>query len=160
MLSYDQILELIEKLVDTPLSEISISQGDFAVSLKKENQGQTISPTIIGASIPGYNYQNNIQAPPSPVATSAPVEVVPVKSNLIDVTSPMVGTFYTASSPDSPVFVSNGQKIKNGDVLCIIEAMKVMNEFPAEISGTVEEICAKNGQTVEYGQVLFRVKPD
>ncbi|MDX1920822.1 MAG: acetyl-CoA carboxylase biotin carboxyl carrier protein [Candidatus Caenarcaniphilales bacterium] len=159
MLSYDQILELIEKLVETPLSEISISQGEFSVSLKKENQGQTISPTIIGASIPGYGYQAGVPAP-APIPPSAPVEAAPVKSNLVDVTSPMVGTFYSASSPDSPIFVNNGQKIKIGDTLCIIEAMKVMNELPAEISGTVEEICANNGQTVEYGQVLFRVKLD
>ena len=70
----------------------------------------------------------------------------------------MVGTFYASSSPDSPPFVEIGQNIKIGDAVCIIEAMKMMNELPAEINGVIAEICVKNTDIVEYGQVLFRVK--
>jgi acetyl-CoA carboxylase biotin carboxyl carrier protein len=155
MLTYKQILELIDKLVDTPLSEISVNQGDFSMSLKKETTSTSsgVVTSFVGAPI---NYPPMGQMPaPSPAAAPQ----APVVSNLIEVTSPMVGTFYAAPSPDSPSFVSVGQAVKPNDVLCIIEAMKVMNEFPSEVSGTVEEICVKNGQTVEYGQVLFRLKP-
>jgi acetyl-CoA carboxylase biotin carboxyl carrier protein len=157
MLSYEQILDLIEKLVETPLSEISIAQGEFSVSLKKENQGQAITQSLMGLPTPIY-----AQPAPMPASVTPPVPAVSptASSNLIEVTSPMVGSFYSAASPDSPVFVEVGKKIKTGDTLCIIEAMKVMNELPAEISGTIEEICVKNSQTVEFGQVLFRVKPD
>ncbi|HEY9885875.1 MAG TPA: biotin/lipoyl-containing protein, partial [Vampirovibrionales bacterium] len=86
-------------------------------------------------------------------------EPVKPKESLLEVTSPMVGTFYTAPSPESADFAPVGQKIAVGDVLCIVEAMKMMNELPSEIEGTIEEVCVKNGQTVEFGQVLFRVKP-
>ena len=80
------------------------------------------------------------------------------QSNLTEILSPMVGTFYSAPSPDSAVFAEVGQQIKTGDVLCIIEAMKMMNEFPSEMNGIVAEVCVQNAQTIEYGQVLFRIK--
>jgi len=76
-----------------------------------------------------------------------------------EITSPMVGTFYRASSPDSDPFADVGSRIRSGDPLCIIEAMKLMNELEAEIDGVIREICVANGEPVEYGQVLFRVEP-
>jgi acetyl-CoA carboxylase biotin carboxyl carrier protein len=83
----------------------------------------------------------------------------PSNPNLLEVTSPMVGTFYRAPAPDAPDYVEVGTRVKNGDTLCIIEAMKLMNEFECEIQGTVVELCVENAQPVEYGQVLFRVDP-
>jgi len=74
--------------------------------------------------------------------------------------SPMVGTFYSAASPESEEFVKNGVPVKSGQTLCIIEAMKIMNEIPADLSGTLEEILVENGQPVEYDQPLFRIRPD
>lgn len=163
MLSYEQILELVDKLVETPLSEISISQGEFSISLKKESGSNSsgISTSVIGALPPGYAYPNVAIPAPSPAA--APINAAPaapVISNLIEITSPMVGTYYAAPSPDAPAFLAVGQSIKPGDTLCIIEAMKMMNELPSEVNGSIAEICVKNAQTVEYGQVLFRIKPE
>jgi acetyl-CoA carboxylase biotin carboxyl carrier protein len=83
----------------------------------------------------------------------------PTPSNLVEVTSPMVGTFYRSPSPDSPPFVEVGSKVTTGDTLCIIEAMKLMNELEAELDGTIREVLVQNGEPVEYGQVLFRVEP-
>ena len=81
-----------------------------------------------------------------------------INNNLVEIKSPMVGTFYKTPSPDAPAFVEVGKKINSGDTLCIIEAMKVMNELPAEINCIIEEICVESGAIVEFGQVLFRVK--
>lgn len=80
-------------------------------------------------------------------------------SNLLEITAPMVGTFYHAPAPDAPAYVEPGTKVKPGDTLCIIEAMKLMNELECEISGTIAEVCVENAQPVEFGQVLFRVDP-
>lgn len=92
-----------------------------------------------------------------PVAAATGQTVAPAASG-IEIKSPMVGTFYTAPSPDAPPFLSVGQEVNPETVVCIIEAMKVMNEVKAEISGTVTEICAENGKPVQFGQVLFRLK--
>ncbi|HKJ02322.1 MAG TPA: acetyl-CoA carboxylase biotin carboxyl carrier protein, partial [Longimicrobiales bacterium] len=78
---------------------------------------------------------------------------------LVDITSPMVGTFYRAPAPDAPPYVEVGSKVSEGQTLCILEAMKLMNELECEVSGTVVEILVENAQPVEYGQVLFRVDP-
>jgi len=162
MLTYEQILELIDKLVETPLSEISLTQGEFAISLKKETQNNNlannlsnISTSVIGEGLTQSQVLNNI---PSVETKSLEPQAIKSAENLIDIISPMVGTFYASSSPDSPPFVEIGQNIKIGDAVCIIEAMKMMNELPAEINGVIAEICAKNTDIVEYGQVLFRVK--
>jgi acetyl-CoA carboxylase biotin carboxyl carrier protein len=161
MLTYEQILELIDKLVETPLSEISLRQGEFAISLKKETQNNNlannlsnINTALIGDGLTQSQILNNI---PAEIKYSEP-QAIKSAENLIDITSPMVGTFYASSSPDSPPFVEIGQNIKIGDAVCIIEAMKMMNELPAEINGVIAEICVKNTDIVEYGQVLFRVK--
>ena len=78
---------------------------------------------------------------------------------MIEVTSPMVGTFYSAPTPDAPSYIEVGDEVKPGDGLCIIEAMKLMNELEAEVAGTIVEICVENAQPVEYGQVLFLINP-
>ena len=95
----------------------------------------------------------------APAAASAPAPEGEPDPTLIEIKSPMVGTFYRAGAPGAPPYVSTGQRISEGDTLCIIEAMKLMNEFESEISGTVEEIPVEDGEPVEYGQVLFRVAP-
>jgi len=99
----------------------------------------------------------------APVAVAAPAAaadavVEPEDDGLLEILSPMVGTFYTAPSPDSPVFSKTGDVIHGETVVCIVEAMKVMNEIKAELSGTIVEICVENAQPVEFGQVLFKVK--
>ncbi|MCY4573147.1 MAG: acetyl-CoA carboxylase biotin carboxyl carrier protein, partial [Gemmatimonadetes bacterium] len=96
-------------------------------------------------------------APIEAAAGAAPAE--PPSGNLVDVTSPMVGTFYRAPSPEAPAYVEVGATVAAGDVLCVIEAMKLMNELECEVSGRIVEICADNAEPVDYGQLLFRVDP-
>jgi acetyl-CoA carboxylase biotin carboxyl carrier protein len=92
------------------------------------------------------------------ITEAAPAAVAAPAATGIEVKSPMVGTFYGSPSPESPAFISVGQEITPDTVVCIIEAMKVMNEVKAEVSGTVTEICAENGKPVQFGQALFRLK--
>jgi acetyl-CoA carboxylase biotin carboxyl carrier protein len=90
-----------------------------------------------------------LPSPPSPLATE----------KLVEITSPIVGTFYSAPAPDEPPFVNVGDRIRNGQTVCIIEAMKIMNEIEAEVNGEIVEILVKNGDSVEFGQALMRVNP-
>lgn len=153
MLSYEQILELMDKFEDSTLSELNISsETDFNLTLKREKEVVTTAPLLQASpAVASLPVQANNESSP----TETPQKNT---QDLIEIKSPMVGTFYSAPSPDAAAFASIGQSIKVGDTICILEAMKVMNELPSEISGTIEEICATNGQTVEFGQVLFRVK--
>ena len=136
-------IEYIEKLAkvlnDNSLTEISIEDKDQAVTIRKDN--------IVAPAIAVNPTSNEVSAPKTP----------DVKKG-IPITSPMVGTFYRASSKDSAPFVEVGQVISKGDVVCVIEAMKLMNEIESEISGKVVEICVADGQPVEFGQVLMYVE--
>ncbi|HEX2206265.1 MAG TPA: acetyl-CoA carboxylase biotin carboxyl carrier protein, partial [Longimicrobium sp.] len=92
-------------------------------------------------------------------AESAATAPAAPASNLVEVKSPMVGTFYRAPAPEAPPYVELGSRVTRGQTLCILEAMKLMNELPSDVAGTIREICVENGEPVEYGQVLFRVDP-
>lgn len=141
--------EYIEKLAkiinDRGLTEISLEDGEQAITIRKD------IPEVVNVS--------------SPVASPAVASVQPSSSTDDGndkvslkgkaVTSPMVGTFYASSSPDSEPFVEVGSEIKEGDIVCIIEAMKLMNEIKSEHAGRVTQICVKNGDPIEYGQVLM-----
>jgi acetyl-CoA carboxylase biotin carboxyl carrier protein len=96
----------------------------------------------------------------APAAPSAPVAVEAPKSNLIEVKSPMVGTFYAQPEPGAKPYASVGTRVSKGQVLCIIEAMKIMNEIECEVSGVIADVCVQDASSVEYGQVLFRVDPN
>jgi acetyl-CoA carboxylase biotin carboxyl carrier protein len=147
-------LDYIEKLVtlvsESDLTELTLEDGEKAIVLRKEKELVTASTVPVSA--------------PVAVATSSPA-VAPVQKKEAPaevksgtaVTSPMVGTFYKASSPGSKPFAEVGQKIEKGQVVCIIEAMKLMNEIESEASGTVLEICVQDGDPVEYGQVIMYV---
>lgn len=158
MLDYDKILELIDRLENSELAEINIESKDFGLSLKK---AQPEKEFIMGSTTPVMQAPQVQAAAPIETATlptaETPASTTP-SGNLKEIKSPMVGTYYAAPSPDADDFVKVGQKFNADDTLCIIEAMKVMNEFPAETEGEIVEILAKNGETVEFGQVLFRVK--
>ncbi len=95
-----------------------------------------------------------------PPAAPAEESQAPAASTLLEITSPMVGTFYRAPAPDAPPYVEMGDRVSDGQTVCILEAMKLMNELESEVAGTVREICVQNGDPVEYGQVLFRIEPD
>lgn len=149
----DYIEKLAKIIKEQDLTEISLEDGEQAITLRKEVIVSSTSTAAVAAP-----------ATISAVApTSAPI-VAPVeeakeeKKSGTPITSPMVGTFYMAPSPDSAPFVSVGGSVKQGDVVCIIEAMKMMNEIKSEITGKVVEICVEDGQPVEFGQVLMYVE--
>ena len=132
----EKIRELIEIFNNSGLEKLKMEENGFKISLKKGGR------TVI--------------APPSPVNALEMSETLDF-SNMTEIKSPLVGVFYSSPSPDLPPFVTIGSKVKKGDVLCIIEAMKVMNEIVAETDGEVVDICVKNGDIAEYGQVLFKI---
>lgn len=154
--------EYIEKLVklvsDSELSELVLEDSEQAIVLKK-NENQVISqvvPSSNMAQIPLASVgtvSNNTQT-----AVETKEEEVKEKPKGKPITSPMVGTFYKAPSPDASPFVTVGDMVATGQVVCIIEAMKMMNEIEAEVSGRVVEICVADGQSIEYGQVLMYVE--
>jgi acetyl-CoA carboxylase biotin carboxyl carrier protein len=142
----EDIKQLVQLMVDNDLSELDITDGEKKISLRR---GAGNVPVI--ASVP--------MAAPAVTPGAAAAPAAAPASNLLEIKSPMVGTFYSAPSPDSDPFVSVGTHVGDDTAVCIIEAMKVMNEIQAQCAGTIAEICVKNAQPVEFGQVLFRVKP-
>jgi len=126
---------------------------------KMEREGFKITLKTAGAEGPTQIITSGVAPAPVAVAAapSAPV-AAEAPSNLTEIKSPMVGTFYASPSPDSPAYVSVGQAVTPDTVVCIVEAMKVMNEIKAEVSGVIAEIAAENGKPVQFGQALFRVK--
>lgn len=140
-------IEYIEKLAkvlaDNSLTEISLEDNEQAITLRKES---IIAPAAINA------------APAAPVqAPAVQTKTEEVKKGT-PITSPMVGTFYKSPSPEAAAFVEIGKTISKGDVVCIIEAMKLMNEIESDVSGKITEICVSDGQPVEFGQVLMYVE--
>lgn len=149
-------LDYIEKLVtlvsDSELTELALEDGDRAILLKKEKEVVTAQTVAVAAP-------QAIAAPVAPaVAQTEEVSVAKVEETGTPVTSPMVGTFYSAPSPGAKPFVQVGDVVSKGQVVCIIEAMKLMNEIEAEVSGKVTKILVEDGKPVEYGQVLMYVE--
>ena len=146
-------IEYIEKLAkvlaDNSLTEISLEDGEQAITLRNEVVGVAAAPVVAAPVAQPQTAQ--------PAQTSAPAEQKEFKKGK-PLTSPMVGTFYSAPSPDAAPFVKVGQTIKEGDVVCIVEAMKLMNEIETEFSGKIVEICVQDGQPVEFGQVLMYIE--
>ena len=145
----DDVQQLIQLMIDNALGELDVKEGDRRIHLKR-------APSS-AASAPEPESLDDKLAPARQVEQAEGPDGA-AGSGLIDIPSPMVGTFYTASSPDSDPFVAAGDVVGEDDVVCIIEAMKVMNEIRAECAGVIAEICVKNSQPVEFGQALFRVK--
>jgi acetyl-CoA carboxylase biotin carboxyl carrier protein len=154
MIDFKFVEQLIEALDNSTLDSIEIERGGSRVRLAK-------TPTVIAAASGAVTSAPLAAAPGAPQgeAVAAADATTPAPSNLLEVTSPMVGTFYLSPAPDAPSYVHVGDRVSLGDTLCIIEAMKLMNELECEISGTVTEICVENAHPVEFGQVLFRVDP-
>lgn len=149
-----EIQEVIRLMDENGITEFVMEKNGFKICLKRgmDLQNQTVvSQVMAPASVSSVSSSKN--------QPEHHVPVPPVDDGLNDVVAPMVGTFYSASSPDADPFVKPGQTIKQGDVLCIIEAMKVMNEIKAETSGTIVDILVENGEPVEFGQALFKIKP-
>jgi acetyl-CoA carboxylase biotin carboxyl carrier protein len=147
-INFQELRELIAAIANTDVVELNLKNADFELAVKK-NPG--VVTTVVST--------NNA---PQPVMVS-PIDVVAAPTTVdkkwVEVKSPMVGTFYRAPAPDEPSFASVGDRIAVGQTVCIIEAMKLMNELEAETSGQVMEILVENGQPVEFGQILMYVNP-
>ncbi len=146
----DYIEKLAKIIADNALTEISLEDGEQAITIRKD------LPEVIQAVAPAVSAPAPV-APSAPAVQAAPAEQPAAKKGT-PITSPMVGTFYKSPAPDAAPFVQVGQTIKQGDVVCIVEAMKLMNEIESEVSGKVVEICVEDGQPVEFGQVLMYVE--
>jgi acetyl-CoA carboxylase biotin carboxyl carrier protein len=154
-----KIKELIEIMKENDLVKIDIEHGDDRISLRRAEPPR---PASVGGpittSLPGAT--PSLGAPEGRSSSLGQAPPVKAEEDLLEIRSPIVGTFYEGPSPDSDPYVELGSHVDPQTVVCIIEAMKVMNEIKAEISGAVVEKHVNNGQAVEYGQVLFRVRPD
>ncbi len=168
-LGIDEIRELIELLDHSSLMEISLETADVKLALKKGPVGgmafapaQGAQGGTHGAPSMAVTYADASQAAATPAAPAAeaaiPAALAAERANVYLIRSPMVGTFYRAPSPDAPPFVEVGQSVELGQTVCIIEAMKLMNEIEAEHGGKIARICATNGEPVEFGQILFEVE--
>lgn len=145
-LPIDKIKKLSEVLKEQGLTEIELESEGLKIRVRKEVQ------VAMNGSAP-------VAQSPAPAAASAPAAPAAASDpNLVEVKSPMVGTFYASPSPGAEAFVKVGSSVKSGDTLCIVEAMKLMNELPAEISGEVAEICVNDGEAISFGQVIMKIK--
>ena len=147
-MEFENLIQLIKTVSSSELTEFSMKDGDFKVSMNKKKEVQIVADGNMAAEIPVFTAQT--VAPEKESVKSEP------EGN--QVKAPLVGTFYSASAPDAAPFVKVGDTIKKGQVLGIIEAMKLMNEIESEYEGVVEAILVENGQMVEYGQNLFTIR--
>jgi acetyl-CoA carboxylase biotin carboxyl carrier protein len=152
-----EIKELIELLVEKDISEFEIERGDVKLHIKRGAQapvvGQAAAPVV---AVPAASAVSGESAKPS--APAAPVSAADEDADLHIVKSPIVGTFYESASPGSPPFVGIGDSVHEGQVLCIIEAMKLMNEIEADAGGEIVKRFVNNGSAVEYGMPLFGIR--
>ena len=142
----DYIEKLAKIINDNSLTEISLEDGEQAITVRKDLPEIVQTGTQVVSSVPQFPQNVTKEEIQAPIVKGIPI------------TSPMVGTFYTSPSPDAEPFVKIGQTIKEGDIVCIVEAMKLMNEIESDVSGKIIEICVKDGQPVEFGQVLMYVE--
>lgn len=169
-MDYKAIQELIKTMSDSKLTSLEIEAEGIKIKLGKESQVNRLEEDKL--NIKKQECTNNLEVSELEVRKDSGLDEVSVESvlrnkeevkskkdeNLIDIKSPIVGTFYAAPSPEEPPFVSVGDKVKKGDVLCIIEAMKLMNEIEAEDDYEVVEVLVENEEMVEYGETIFKVK--
>ncbi|WP_214777539.1 acetyl-CoA carboxylase biotin carboxyl carrier protein [Exiguobacterium sp. s22] len=146
----DQIKELIQLLDQSSVHEMELETSDFKLSLKKETQSVMSAPVMQAQAV--------TPSAPAPQVEEKIEEVTQEKASYRTITSPMVGTFYSRPAPDKEAFVNVGDRVESGQIVCILEAMKLFNDVEAEISGEIVEILVADGDLVEFGQPLFSVK--
>jgi len=147
-----KVKKLIELLDESGIAEIEITEGEESVRISRYAQGAPAAPAVthIAAAAPAAPPPAAEAPAPAPVTASAEPE-----DDGYEVTAPMVGTFYAASSPGAAPYVQVGDRVSEGDTICIIEAMKMMNQIESDVSGVIKSIRVQNGEPIEYGQVLF-----
>ncbi len=157
-----EIKELIEFLIEKDITEFELERGDVKLRVKRGAEthfvAAPVAPSVtVAAAVPTAPAPAK---PSTPAAVAAPAAPPAEETDLHYVKSPIVGTYYEAPSPGSPPFIKVGDHVKEGQVLCIVEAMKLMNEIESDVSGKVVKVLVENGQPVEYGQALFVIEKD
>ncbi len=155
-----EIQDLIKIVSESGIDELSLEQNEFKLSIINNKEGKFVEvarqPQMMQASMPVQQYA------PAPITTASNAET-PVKAEVAsaaraEIKSPIVGTFYRSASPDKPAYIKVGDKVQKGQVVCIVEAMKLFNEIESEVSGTVVKVMVEDAQPVEYDQVLYLVE--
>lgn len=151
-----KVKKLIELLEESAISEIEIKEGEESVRISRANA----APAYVPAAVPPAAAPLPLQAAPPAAPPAAPAAAPPAEPEVDGtvINSPMVGTYYAAPSPGAPGFVKVGQSIKPGDTICIVEAMKILNQIESEVSGVVKQILVEDGQPVEFGEPLMIVE--
>ena len=153
-----KIKKLIELLDESGIAELEVTEGEESVRISRYGSAPSLAQaTGLAGPYPMISVPAASDGAPAPVAAPAAVEERPPASGF-EIEAPMVGTMYRAPSPGAPPFVEVGSRISAGDVVCIIEAMKILNQIESEVSGVVREIPVENGQAVEFGQTLMIVE--
>jgi acetyl-CoA carboxylase biotin carboxyl carrier protein len=159
-----ELKQILQALVEHGVSELTLETPDYKLTVRRGGEVQMVAVPQVAAPVPA-------QAPapvpaPAPAPALAPAEAAPAPEapkadecpECVEIRAPIVGTFYRAPAPDAPPYVKEGDRVEKGQVLCIIEAMKLMNEIESEVSGIVRKILVENGEPVEYGQPLFLIQ--
>jgi acetyl-CoA carboxylase biotin carboxyl carrier protein len=159
MIDLEFVRGLIEAVDNSGIDSLELNRGGTKIRISKTPP----AAAVVSAAMPAMTAAPAAPALPQPAApqsASNPAPApAPAKSNLTDIKSPMVGTFYRSPAPEAPAYVEVGSEVKKGQTLCILEAMKLMNELESEVDGVVREILVENSDPVEYGQVQFRIEP-
>ncbi len=158
LMELDEIKKIVQLMDENNLVEFEMEREGFKISLKKAQSNQGTAQLITQQPAQFAQMPQNTSPPVQEAAPSQKAAEEEIGENIETIASPMVGTFYAAPSPESAPYVTVGQEIDADDVVCILEAMKVMNEIKAEVSGKIIEVLVENGEPVEFGQSLFKVQ--
>jgi acetyl-CoA carboxylase biotin carboxyl carrier protein len=161
LIDLDFVRGLIAAVDESGIDSLEINRGGTRIRIAKTPAGSAVA---VGAAVPAHEARPPAAAPPAAATAAAPEASAPAPAaapndRYTDVSSPMVGTFYRAPAPEAPPYVEVGSHVTKGQTLCILEAMKLMNELESELDGVVREILVSNADPVEFGQVLFRIEP-
>lgn len=157
-MTLEEIKQLVQVVLESGVAELEVTRGENRVRIRRTVRSAA-QELVLPAAAPTYAAAAAPNSSPASVAEAAPAATA-ADASLSYVKSPIVGTFYEAPAPDAPPFVSVGDRVTPGQVLCIIESMKLMNEIEAEIAGTIVARLVENGSPVEYGEALFAIRPD
>ncbi len=155
-----ELQELIDFIAKSGLNKVNIETEEFKISVQREpSYKPVVSMSASAAPAPAATPAVSAPVPATPTAAPAPTAAAPAADNYVPLKAPMIGTFYRSNSPDTPAFVQVGDLVEKGQVICIIEAMKLFNEIEAEQSGRVVKAMVENASPVEYDQPLFLIEP-
>ncbi|YAI82727.1 MAG: acetyl-CoA carboxylase biotin carboxyl carrier protein [cyanobacterium endosymbiont of Rhopalodia sterrenbergii] len=160
-INFNELKELLGAIAQTDIAEVTLKTETFELTVRRGNSNVPIASTVLSPTTtvhPSFATAETSAVTPSPEPLTPSVSS-PIDKKWVEITSPMVGTFYRAPAPNEPPFVEVGDCISNGQTVCIVEAMKLMNDIDAEVAGEVMEIVIANGEPVEYGQTLMWINP-